>query len=125
MLDDELLEKLVVETMKVVDRIEQTVTAPYTKEQRDLAEPGFQVDNHRGTLAQARELYGTVDRHENILIKGQDRFGKPTRIKASGWLARVFQHEMDHLDGQLYIDIAKEIWKAKDEDQEDDEPLPE
>ncbi|MBZ0287762.1 MAG: peptide deformylase [Anaerolineae bacterium] len=71
--------------------------------------------------------YGKVDRHESVLIKGQDRQGKPVRIRAKGWLARVFQHEMDHLDGQLYIDIAKEVWKAKDDDEvgDEDHPLPE
>ncbi len=54
--------------------------------------------------------YGTVDRHESVVITGQDRHGKNLRVKANGWLARVFQHEIDHLDGQLYIDIAKEVW---------------
>jgi peptide deformylase len=62
--------------------------------------------------------YGSVDRHESITIKGQDRNGKDIRIKASDWLARVFQHEIDHLDGRLYIDIAKEVWQAKPEDDE-------
>jgi peptide deformylase len=68
-----------------------------------------------------------VDRHESVLIKAQDRHGKPIRIKANGWLARVFQHEMDHLDGRLYIDIANEIWKAKEgeEGSDDEHPLPE
>jgi peptide deformylase len=62
--------------------------------------------------------FGSVDRHESVLIKGQDRYGKPTRVKASGWLARVFQHEIDHLNGQLYIDIASEVWKAKEGEEE-------
>ncbi|HYO88516.1 MAG TPA: peptide deformylase, partial [Candidatus Limnocylindrales bacterium] len=62
---------------------------------------------------------GSVDRHEQVLIKGLDRHGKPTRVKAKGWLARVFQHEIDHLDGQLYIDIASDVWKAKDSDGEE------
>jgi peptide deformylase len=65
--------------------------------------------------------FGTVDRHESVVVKGQDRQGKPIRIKANGWLARVFQHEMDHLDGQLYIDIAKEIWEAKPDDEAEPE----
>ncbi|MBZ0294703.1 MAG: peptide deformylase [Anaerolineae bacterium] len=64
-------------------------------------------------------FYGTVDRHESVTVKGLDREGKPIRIKAKGWLARVFQHEIDHLDGQLYIDIAKEIWRARPEDEEE------
>lgn len=62
---------------------------------------------------------GTVDRHEKITIDSVDRYGKPQRIKAEGWLARVFQHEIDHLDGKLYIDIAKDVWEAKPEDEED------
>ena len=65
--------------------------------------------------------FGTVDRHESIVVKGVDRHGKDQRIKASGWLARVFQHEIDHLDGQLYIDIAKDVWQARPEDEDDEE----
>jgi peptide deformylase len=62
---------------------------------------------------------GKVDRYESVVIKGQDRRGKELRIKAHGWLARVFQHEIDHLEGKLYIDIAKAVWEAKDEDDEE------
>lgn len=63
---------------------------------------------------------GTVDRFEKITIDSLDRYGKPQRIKAEGWLARVFQHEIDHLDGKLYIDIAKEVWEVRPEDQDDE-----
>ncbi|MFP4322576.1 MAG: peptide deformylase [Anaerolineales bacterium] len=61
---------------------------------------------------------GTVDRHERVTIKGLDRQGKPLRIKAEGWLARVFQHEIDHLDGVLFIDKANEVWKVGEEPDE-------
>jgi peptide deformylase len=60
---------------------------------------------------------GLVDRHEKITVNAQDRHGKAMRIKASGWLARVFQHEIDHLNGRLYIDIAKDVWEPKPEDE--------
>jgi len=40
------------------------------------------------------------------------------KIKAEGWLARIFQHEMDHLDGVLYIDKATEVFEPSDEDLE-------
>jgi peptide deformylase len=59
---------------------------------------------------------GRVDRHEGLTIKAQDRHGKAIRLRANGWLARVFQHEMDHLEGKLYIDTAKEIWKPPPEE---------
>ena len=63
---------------------------------------------------------GTVDRFEKITIESLDRNGKAQRIKAEGWLARVFQHEIDHLDGRLYIDIAKEVWEVRTEDEDDE-----
>jgi peptide deformylase len=59
--------------------------------------------------------FGTVERHEAVTIRGQNRDGETIRIKARDWLARVFQHEIDHLDGVLYTDIATEIWKAGEE----------
>ncbi len=61
-------------------------------------------------------LLGDVDRHESIEVAGQDRHGKPMRLSAGGWLARVFQHEIDHLDGVLYIDIATDVWRPEEEE---------
>jgi peptide deformylase len=39
-----------------------------------------------------------------IVTRGQDRSGRPVRVRAYDFLARVFQHEIDHLDGILFID---------------------
>jgi len=50
---------------------------------------------------------GDVKRATSVIVKAQDRRGKKVRIKAEGFLARVFQHEVDHLDGILYIDRAE------------------
>ena len=61
-------------------------------------------------------LLGEVERREKIEITGQDRWGKPIRLSAEGWLARVFQHELDHLDGVLYIDIATRVWRPDAEE---------
>jgi peptide deformylase len=61
---------------------------------------------------------GTVDRFDSVVITGLDRHGKAIRIKAKDWLARVFQHEIDHLEGRLYIDIAKEVFRQAEEDAE-------
>ncbi len=47
---------------------------------------------------------GQVARAEKVTIKGLDERGRPVRYKAEGYLARVFQHEIDHLDGILYTD---------------------
>lgn len=55
---------------------------------------------------------GTVRRHAAAIIRARDRHGNVIRVKASGWLARVFQHEIDHLAGTLFIDRAIAIWRT-------------
>ena len=47
---------------------------------------------------------GEVARHETVVVKGRNRRGKEVRIKSSGFTARAFQHEIDHLDGILFVD---------------------
>ena len=47
---------------------------------------------------------GEVARYENVTVKGRNRRGKEVRIKSTGFTARAFQHELDHLDGVLFID---------------------
>jgi peptide deformylase len=60
-------------------------------------------------------LVGEVERHAAVQIKGMNRHGKPMKIKAEGWLARIFQHEIDHLNGVLFTDRATRVWKPEDE----------
>lgn len=45
-----------------------------------------------------------IRRATKILVKGQDARGKAIRVNAEGWFARILQHEIDHLDGVLFID---------------------
>ncbi len=59
---------------------------------------------------------GEVDRSVEVVVKGQNRRGRPIRIKASGWLARIFQHEINHLDGVLFIDLAEKVWRMEGEE---------
>jgi peptide deformylase len=49
-------------------------------------------------------LQGQVKRAQQIVVKGMDATGKTVKIKAEGLLARIFQHEIDHLEGTLFID---------------------
>lgn len=49
-------------------------------------------------------LQGEVPRAEEVVVKGIDLNGKAVKIRARGLLARVFQHEIDHLEGTLFID---------------------
>ncbi|MDD2221063.1 MAG: peptide deformylase [Clostridia bacterium] len=53
--------------------------------------------------------WGTVKRAERVVVKAQNRDGGFINIKAKGWVARIIQHEMDHLVGRLFIDIAEDV----------------
>lgn len=48
--------------------------------------------------------FGQIERAESVTVKGRDRNGKEIRIKAEGLLAQALEHEIDHLNGKLYID---------------------
>lgn len=64
---------------------------------------------------------GDVMRHEAILVRGLNRNGEKIKIEADGWLARIFQHEIDHLDGVLYIDklVSKDTLRRVQEGTEE------
>lgn len=63
------------------------------------------------------DFIGEVERNSAVTIKAQNRRGQPVRIKADGWLARIFQHEIDHLEGVLFIDRADRVWKPESEEE--------
>jgi peptide deformylase len=63
-------------------------------------------------------IFGDVNRHKKITCVFCNRKGKNDKINASGLLARVIQHEIDHLDGILFIDKAKNIKKIDEEGEE-------
>ncbi len=56
-------------------------------------------------------IYGEVERFSKVVVEGLNRHGKRERIVGTGLLARALQHEMDHLDGVLFIDKAQTITK--------------
>lgn len=58
-------------------------------------------------------LVGIVERPETIVIEAKNEFGKKVKMKLTNLLARVFQHEYDHLEGILYIDRASKIIKTE------------
>ena len=66
-------------------------------------------------------LVGEVERHAEIQIKGLNRHGKPMKLKAKGWLARIFQHEIDHLNGVLFPDRATRVWQPPQKIEEENE----
>jgi len=71
-----------------------------TSNEKDVLEEGCLSVPHK---------YGAVERWNKITLTGFDSRAKKIKIKAWGLLARVFQHEVDHLDGKLFIDKAKSL----------------
>jgi peptide deformylase len=61
---------------------------------------------------------GEVSRHLGVTVKGLDLRGKRVRVRAQGYLARVLQHEIDHLNGVLFIDRASEVWRVEEGEEE-------
>lgn len=61
-------------------------------------------------------IYGIVKRPANVKIEYQNELGEKKTKAASGLLARIFQHEIDHLDGILFIDKATNIKELKNTD---------
>ena len=57
-------------------------------------------------------LNGEVKRKARVTVKGLDREGNEIVIKASDYLARIFQHEIDHLNGILFTDIADTVYRV-------------
>lgn len=55
------------------------------------------------------KIEGEVERAARVVVQGLDQSGTPVTVKAAGLAARALQHEIDHLDGVLFIDRAKRI----------------
>jgi peptide deformylase len=59
-------------------------------------------------------LLGEVERNHEVRIKALNRRGQPMKLKVEGWLARIFQHEIDHLNGVLFTDLATQVWQPEE-----------
>ncbi|WP_142504752.1 peptide deformylase [Melghirimyces algeriensis] len=57
-------------------------------------------------------LLGDVRRAEKVRMKAQDRYGETFEMEAEGYLARILQHEVDHLNGVLFTDIADRVYEV-------------
>lgn len=65
------------------------------------------VEDFEGCLS-VKDLYGKVPRYNKVRVKALDVSGKEVRISAEGFLARVFQHEIDHTNGKVFLDHIKD-----------------
>jgi peptide deformylase len=68
---------------------------------------GELVEDFEGCLSVC-DIYGKVPRYTKIRVKAIDEKGNEIRFKAEGFLARVLQHEIDHMHGTLFVDMIKD-----------------
>lgn len=59
-------------------------------------------------------VFGNVKRPKKVTIEGQNYMGEKVRISDDGWIARVAQHEIDHINGVLIVDSIKEFTKGEE-----------
>lgn len=67
---------------------------------------GELIEDYEGCLS-IKDIYGKVPRYSKVKIKALNTNGQAFRVTASGFLARIFQHEIDHIKGKLFIDHIK------------------
>ncbi|MCS7010317.1 MAG: peptide deformylase [Anaerolineales bacterium] len=65
-------------------------------------------------------VQGEVERARALIVRGQNRRGQPVKLKVTGWTARIFQHEIDHLEGILFTDRAVRLWSLAPEEMTSD-----
>lgn len=64
-------------------------------------------EDYEGCLS-VTDIYGKVPRYSKVRLRALDEEGRQIRVKASGFLARVFQHEVDHTNGIMFVDHIKD-----------------
>jgi peptide deformylase len=79
-------------------------TAPFALINPAIVEHGVEEERGEEGCLSIPGLREMVDRPSTIVIEGLDRDGAPVRIEADGLLARILQHEVDHINGILFID---------------------
>ncbi len=134
---DESLEKLAEEMLKImrehdgvglaanqIGRLKRILVAAYEAEDGEMVE--FAIVNpqiEESSEESEKEVEGClslpgmrveVERPTAITLTGQDPSGEPLRVEAEGLLARIFQHEIDHLDGVLILDRTTDEEARKD-----------
>ena len=77
------------------------------------------VEMDEGCLS-VRRMYGKVLRHERVTVRAYDEYGNKFERGGGGLLAEIFQHEIDHLNGILFIDLATNLREVGVEEEQKD-----
>jgi peptide deformylase len=98
------------------EELENAAEAPkrlYTIVNPEITRKSAEVETGTEGCLSVPGYNGEVERHLAITVKGQNRYGQPVTLKLKDWTARIFQHEIDHLNGVLFTDLATRIWKPE------------
>lgn len=99
------LYKIVVVRNNYDDKDDHTFTAFINPE--IVKAEGPLVEDYEGCLS-VPEIYGKVPRYSKVKVKALNLDGKEFRVTAEGFLARIFQHEIDHTNGLVFIDHIRD-----------------
>jgi peptide deformylase len=72
-----------------------------------IKKEGQPEEDFEGCLS-VKNIYGKVSRYPKVKVKALNEDGKEVRVKAEGFLARVFQHEIDHTNGIMFVDHIRD-----------------
>lgn len=89
-------------TEEMSDEVLEVINPVIISQSKDM------VEDYEGCLS-CGDVRGLVKRPKALEVEFSDRYGNKRKMKVKGWLARIFCHEMDHLDGRIFLDIATEI----------------
>lgn len=85
-------------SLRLIGKVSQEQPDPEHEVEGCLSAPGYSFP---------------LTRSDHIELSGSDPAGNPLRFEASGWFARIMQHEFDHLDGYLYVNRLKERYAKR------------
>lgn len=75
-----------------------------------VKQEGTPTEELEGCLS-VKDIYGAVARYPKVKVKALNLEGRPIRVTATGFLARVFQHEVDHTNGMVFVDRVSDPHK--------------
>jgi peptide deformylase len=99
------LYKIVVVRNNYDDKDDHTFTAFINPEITKT--DGKLIEDYEGCLS-VKDVYGKIKRYDKVKVKAIDLEGREFRVSAEGFLARIFQHEIDHTNGIVFIDHIRD-----------------
>jgi peptide deformylase len=96
----------------IVIDISQDMTEPYVFINPEIAQKQGEREHEEGCLS-VPDSYEIVTRADTVRVKALDRNGKPFELDADELLATCIQHEIDHLDGKLFVDYISNLKRQR------------